>query len=268
MKHLAVFFALLSLALPASAESPTSTECLEQTPCVIGDRSYHVKLPDDWDGVSPMPVMLHFHGWARQGTLIVKHGRISGATRKRGVLLLAPNGEYKTWDFWEPDSKDSKFATTVLEDAAKHYPIDWDNVFISGYSYGSAMAWRYACETPLKVRALLAVSGTLDQDETCKSAPSEVRHVHGTSDTVMDFPFGPDGDTTYPVALWRSRLGCSDITETSEYSTTQRDRFMRSVWGDCAQGSVVLDVHSRGHFIPRGWFARQLDELLGLSGES
>lgn len=256
------------MSIAFSTSGASAQECIEQTPCPLGDRSYHVKPPDDWDGVTPLPVMLHFHGWARQGTLIVKHGRISGATRTRGVLLLAPNGEHKTWDFWRPDSKDSSFATAVIEDAAKTYPIDWDNIFVSGYSYGSAMAWRYACETPLNIRALLAVSGTLDQEETCDSAPREVRHVHGTSDTVMDFPFGRDGDTTYPVALWRSKLGCGEITDRSTYATTERDRFERSVWQSCAEGSVVLDVHPRGHFIPRGWFAKQLDDLLELSGES
>ena len=25
---------------------------------------------------------------------------------------------------------------------------------------------------------------------------------------------------------------------------------------------VTLDVHKRGHFIPKGWFAKQLDDLL------
>jgi len=96
---------------PAAAQQ----DCVDQTPCALDDRSYHVKVPDDWDGVTPMPVMLHFHGWGRQGTLIVKHGRISGATRKRGVLLLAPNGLGKSWDFWNPGSPDTDFAAAVID---------------------------------------------------------------------------------------------------------------------------------------------------------
>lgn len=259
-------FLLFFVALLTTFPRLTSAEtCLEQVPCTLGDRSYHVKLPDDWDGVTPMPVMLHFHGWARQGTLIVKHSRISGATRKRGVLLLAPNGLNKSWNFWNPGSDDTEFAEAVLADAAKTYPIDQDNVIVSGYSWGSSMAWRFSCETGIQVRALFAVSGTLDQDERCESAPTEVRHVHGTSDTVLDFPFGPDGDTGHAVRLWRDRLGCNEQVQTSEYSTTERDRFERSAWTDCADGNVLIDVHQRGHFIPRGWFAQQLDELLGLS---
>lgn len=255
-------FALSGFATPAALAEQTAPDCIEQTPCELGDRSYHVKPPDDWDGKTALPVMLHFHGWARQGTLIVKHARISGATRRRGVLLLAPNGRHKSWDFWAPGSDDTTFAEAVLADAAKTYPIDWDNVYVSGYSYGSAMAWRFACETKVPLRALLAVSGTIDQSETCDAAPYEVRHVHGTSDNVMDFPFGPDGDTSYAVQLWRDRLGCRDETETLSYATTERDKFDRFTWADCAEGRVTIDVHTRGHFIPRGWFAKQLDELL------
>ena len=249
----------LGASTPALAED---TQCLEQVPCQLGDRSYHVKLPDDWDGVTPMPVMLHFHGWARQGTLIVKHARISGATRKRGVLLLAPNGLNKSWDFWHPGSPDTDFGAAVLEDAAKRYPIDRSRIYVSGYSWGSNMAWRYACENGSEVRALLAVSGTLDQDESCETFPQEVRHVHGLTDNVLDYPFGPDGDETYAVSLWRDKLGCGDVTGRDSYSTTERDHFERHIWADCTHGKVTLDVHPRGHFIPRGWFAKQLDELL------
>jgi polyhydroxybutyrate depolymerase len=246
------------------AAADTAQPCIADVACSLGDRSYHLLPPDGWDGRTPLPVLLHFHGWGRQGTLIVKHSRIAGATRPRGVLLLAPNGRGGSWDFWSPGSSDTDFAAAVIDDAAKRFPIDTSNIFVSGYSYGSAMAWRYACENGADVRALLAVSGTLDQDESCETAPQEVRHVHGTRDTVMDFPFGPDADTTYPVALWRNRLGCGDSTGASDYSTTSKDHFERVTWGNCDAGEVLIDVHSRGHFIPRGWFARQLDELLAL----
>ncbi len=260
MRILLAFVSLVFFADYAVAQA-----CEEQTPCQLDGRSYHVKAPDNWDGVTPLPVMLHFHGWMRQGTLIVKHSRISGATRRRGVLLLAPNGAGKTWDFWSPNSDDSVFADAVIEDAAKHYPIDRNQIFISGYSYGSAMAWRFACETTHPIAALLSVSGTLRQTETCDSIPQEVRHVHGTTDTVMGFPFGPGGDTTYPVQLWRDAKKCDEGVMPGPWSVEPKDIFMRTVWNDCEDGGrVSIDVHARGHFIPKGWFARQLDQLLGL----
>ncbi len=258
-----ILLAFVSLVL--SADYVVAQACEEQIPCQLDGRSYHVKVPDDWDGMTPLPVMLHFHGWQRQGTLVVKHSRISGATRKRGVLLLAPNGFGKSWDFWSSNSPDTAFADAIIEDAAKRYPIDRSKIFISGYSFGSAMAWRFACETKHPVAALLSVSGTLRQSEVCGSIPNEVRHVHGTSDTVMDFPFGSGGDTTYPVQLWRDAKNCGEGAKSGSWSIQPKDTFVRTNWEDCEDGGIVrIDVHSRGHFIPKGWFARQLDELLEL----
>ncbi|MFG5383891.1 alpha/beta hydrolase family esterase [Yoonia sp. R2-816] len=267
-----VFLILLALlAAPAAAQqtNPNSilpgSPCHGQTPCALDGRTYHVKEPDGWDGVSPLPVLLHFHGWARTGAVPVYHGRISGATRRRGVLLLAPTGINKTWDFWSGRAGDVAFGAAVIEDAAKRYPIDRDRIFVSGYSFGSAMAWRYVCQNGAGVAALLAVAGTLDQREECAQGPREVRHVHGLSDTVMDFPMGPGGDTRYPVALWRQQFGCGASDQVSDWAITSDDAFTRHAWERCTTGKrVTLDLHPRGHFIPKGWIGRQLDELLGL----
>lgn len=226
-------------------------------------RSYHVLAPDGWDGVSKLPVLMHFHGWGRTGADPVRNDRIAGATRTRGVLLVSPNGLRKSWNFWTERSDDIGFASEVLADVAKRYPLDRSRIYLSGYSYGSAMAWRYSCQNGAGVAALLGIAGTLDQEETCPEAPREVRHVHGLKDTVMDFPYGPDGDRDYPVHLWRQRLGCGEASDGYRWSAEGGLSFDRTVWTDCSAGSVRLDLHEGGHLIPRGWLARQLDELLG-----
>lgn len=262
MRYL-IFVLALIWAITAIAMGPWQ-ECGGEVACTLGDRSYHIKEPDGWDGQSPLPVMLHFHGWQRTGALPVNHGRISGATRRRGVLLVAPNGLRKTWDFWDSETDDVPFAAAVLEDVASRYPVDPENIFVSGYSFGSAMAWRYVCENGNDVRALLAVAGTLRQSETCPQAPREVRHVHGLKDTVMDFPIGPGGDVTHPVALWRAAFDCGDGAARGAWQQVDFLTLDRTEWDNCATGRVSLDLHPGGHFIPHGWFARHLDELLDL----
>lgn len=261
MKHLIL---ILSLLFPTLATAEGQRGCHEREACFVGDRSYHVKEPDGWDGKSPLPVLLHFHGWQRQGTLIVQHQRISGATRRRGVLLVAPNGARRTWDFWHSGTPDVDFARSVLEDVKKRYPVIADQVFVSGYSWGSNMAWRFVCEDGADVAALLAISGTLDQNEDCATAPREVRQVYGLNDQVLRFPYGPGGDTTYPVQLWRDAFQCGDGQATGPWNAVDFLTLQRTVWDTCEDGRVSLDIHPGGHFIPHGWIARQLDELLGL----
>lgn len=253
-------------AAPASAQTnPNSVlpgnPCHGQTPCALDGREYHVKEPDGWDGVTPLPVLLHFHGWARTGKLPVNHGRISGATRRRDVLLLAPTGRNKTWNFRQSGSPDVTFADAVLADAAKRYPIDTNNIFVSGYSFGGLMAWRYACESSNNLRAVMSVSATLATSGDCANPPTEFREVYGVKDNVLPFPFGPNDETTWPVIFWRTQYGCPDVATQTEFSITGRRDFIRHAW-DCGPNSVTLDVHPGGHLIPRGWIGRQLDDLL------
>ena len=258
---------MLALAQPLFAQTnPDSilpgNPCHGQTPCLLDGREYHVKEPDGWDGVSPLPVLLHFHGWGRTGAGPVYNGRISGATRRRGVLLVAPTGEGRTWRFRRSGGPDVSFANAVLADVAKRYPIDAARLYVSGYSYGGLMAWRYACDSGNGVQAVMSISAALPLSGTCAEAPATFRTVYGLKDTVLAFPFGPGGDQTYPVAFWRAQYGCGDAMPVTGYNITGPRQFTRHVWA-CGDNRVTLDVHPGGHLIPRGWIGRQLDELLG-----
>lgn len=238
-------------------------KCIGDTICELGERGYHVLPPDGWDGTSALPVLMHFHGWGRQGPVAINHKEVGSATRKAGVLLIAPNGLGKSWDFWRPGSRDTSFAKAVLDDVEKRFPIDRKNLMVSGYSWGSSMAWRFACEAGNEVGILLGISGTFyDQTENCETGPVEVRHVHGLKDTVMDFPFGPQGEKTGPVRLWKRMNGCqAEPDQISNWETSQK--YERYHWKTCDSGkSVTLDVHGGGHWIAKGWLEKQLTELL------
>ena len=240
--------------------------CQNEILCEIGDRSYQVSLPDNWDGKNPLPVLLHFHGWGRQAPVVLKHKHIAGATRTLGILLVAPNGIGKSWDFWNAGSRDTDFTNTILEEIQKRFPIDSTKIYISGYSWGGSMAWRYACESGKRITALLSISGTLyDQGEECSDGPVALHHVHGIKDTVMDYPYGPEGEITGPVELWRRINGCAQEPDRKHIWQTEahKRKLTHYGWSTCSSGKqVTLDVHNGGHFIAHGWLKKQLQELL------
>ena len=180
--------------------------------CRIDGRGYHVVPPAGWDGVTALPVQLHFHGWGRQGETVVTHVRIAGASRPRGVFLIAPDGLGRSWNFRRAGSRDTAFAHAVLEDVAGRYPTD-GRLVVSGYSWGALMAARFACEGGVPITALLLVAGAFPADVPYHAAspPARRSDVHGTGDTVLDFPRGPDGTDTHAVALWRDAMGCGAI---------------------------------------------------------
>ena len=255
-----LFLIATTSALPTSGEASCLTG---QEACAFGGRSYHVLPPENWDGKTPLPVMLYFHGWGRQGHVPVNHKHIGKATSQAGILLVAPDGLGKSWDFWRPGSRDTGFAIDVLEEVSRHYPVNPELLYVSGYSWGASMAWRFSCEAGDRVTALLSISGTLyDQDETCETGPVTVHHVHGLKDTVMDYPYGPDGGVEGPVRLWRQLNGCEAAASISQWQTSQK--FTRHTWSDCNTGhTATLDIHGGGHWIARGWLAQKLTEILG-----
>lgn len=253
---LSLFLTLMALPAPAIAEP----RCMGEVACAIGARTYHLREPDGWDGETPLRVLMHFHGWGRQGDLIVGHNRIARHTRLRGVLLVAPNGLGRTWDFRRAMSADVIFADAVLDDVMARYPVDEAEIYVSGYSYGAIMAQRYGCDRGERVRAVLSIAGTLPPDTECASAPAEVRHVHGLNDQVLAFRFGPDGGQTGPVADWLATMGCDAPAPAYHWQAVDWLRLTRHSWA-CARGHVTLDVHPGGHFIPHGWIGWQLDQL-------
>ncbi|SFI91067.1 alpha/beta hydrolase family esterase [Jannaschia pohangensis] len=255
MRFLASVLTALALWVgPAAA-------CTGGAECALGDRSYHVMEPAGWDGVTPLPVQLHFHGWARQGEVPISSPRTGGAAAAAGVLFVAPDGLNRSWDFRRPGSADTVFAKAVLADVARRFPVEGQPLIVSGYSWGGLMAARFACESEVEIDALLLIAGAFRPGTDCAPRVRRVSHVHGTTDTVLDFPYGPDGDDTYAVALWKDVMGCGPVARTYDWKAVEWLTQTRSEW-DCEAGLVTMDVHSASHLIPRGWVARILSEVL------
>ena len=174
MKYL-IFVSLFSVLLGVPALAPAAAQtlppCGGDTVCKLGDRSYNILMPDDWDGVTPLPVMMHFHAFLRRGRTVIHHPRIGSETKPRGVMLVAPTAQHRAWRFWQDDPADIAFADAVLADVAKRYPVDQSQIYISGFSFGAAMAWRYACARGDRIAGLMTMSGTIKQASTCASGP-------------------------------------------------------------------------------------------------
>ena len=265
MKPIRLLLLVLFL-LPAAASATNAQTCGGDTPCKIGNREYNILLPDDWDGVTPLPVMMHFHAFLRRGKTVVNHPRIGVETKPRGVMLIAPSAQNRAWRFWQDAPADIAFADAILADVAKRYPVDPTQIYVSGFSFGAAMAWRYACARGDKIAGLMTMSGTIPQTTPCPNPPERVRHVHGLQDIWMSLPRGPGHDATNAVALWRKTFGCGQGRITQDYEIRAGIGATHLVWDNCSQGrSVTLDVHSGGHFIPEGWLGVQLDGLMAKS---
>ena len=251
MKRVLIAIFLFFVSQPALA-------CGDGSGCELDDRSYQAKAPSGWNGKDPLPVLLHFHGWGRDGTNVIRNKRITDGTESNGVLLLAPDGIGNSWSFWGDRRDDIDFAKAVIEDAANRWPIDRTKIYISGFSYGSAMAWLLACDSGDAYAGVLGIAGTLSNisRRDCPTGAFSVRQVHGKKDGVMRPPWGGNREA------WETILSLAGCGKDNKRTSTN-GRFTRETWAKCKDGhSVALDVHSGNHWIPKGWIATQLSDLL------
>ncbi len=261
LKKMVLFLLLSTLFGFLFALDHARAECGGKVSCAVDGRSYQALLPDGYDGRKALPVLIHFHGWGRTGLNVINNHKISGATRENGVLLLAPNGLGKSWDFWRSPSNDVPFVERIIEDARHRFSIDRKRLYVSGFSYGGAMAWRLACERGADYAAFLPIAGSLwnfNELSEC-SSPVTLRHVHGLKDTVMDLPRGEGGDPLYSVSPWIALNGCEERPSYTE----KRTIYQSSRWDACKSGhEVELETHPYGHIIPENWLSYQLGRLL------
>ena len=132
------------------------------------------------------------------------------------------------------------------------------------------MALAVACDSGDKYAAVLGIGGLLDyaRPSRCDTGPVSIRNVHGLRDNVIDLPTRDDPDPALGMLPWVQISGCDpeNRTATAVETVAPIHQYTEHRWSDCANGKEVqIDIHGRGHFIPRGWIKRQLEDLLARS---
>jgi len=168
------------------------------------------------------------------------------------------------------EARDIRFTEAVLADAQRRWPIDRSRVYLSGYSFGSLMALAVACDSGDKYAAVLGIGGLLDyaRPSRCNTGPVSIRNVHGLKDNVIDLPTRDDPDPALGMLPWVEISGCDPNVRTANQVETVKPirEYTEHRWTNCANGKEVqIDIHGRGHFIPKGWIKRQLEDLLSRS---
>ncbi len=263
----AFLIAAMCLAAPALA-------CDARDYCETASGRYLVRAPEAWDGRSPLPVAVFFHGYRGSAADIMGNDDIGKALSRAGILLVAPDGLDGGWSaspLMGRGRDDVAFAREIVEDVARRFPVDQALTIATGFSAGGFIVWRIACEGG-PFAAYAPISGAfLDPiPETCPGGPVSLRHIHGTA------------DATVPMAgrwIANNRIRQSDVRVSvarmvaldsckAEPSRRQREgEFECETWSarDCASGrEVSLCLHPEGHTIRGSWLVEAFDWARGL----
>ncbi len=263
MGVLAALFALL-VAASAMAAMPCGGEVRCET-----DTGYYLALPPpDWDGKSPLPLVVFFHGWNSSPEEMLANRPLIHGVHERGALLVLP---WAIAGYWrqigpgraEPGRDERAFIHEVMDDVARRWPVDRHRTLAAGFSRGASMVWNVACYVPGLFRGFLAIAGgfwdTTPAD--CPAGPVNLRHIHGRRDRVVPFDVpGPYGSAPVPdgLALLRRVNGCTG----APVAMTGNGRLRCQRWQGCTSGHVIeLCRHPGGHSLRAEWVGEGLDWL-------
>ena len=255
---------------PATTVAPI--ECGDVTPGATEieldafERSYTTYVPDDLGtpgdlGDVARPALILLHGFGGNGVERAASTGLDEIAPDAGVVLVAPQGigEVPTWHIGGSDQavadSDVAFLDAIIDSLASSECVDADNIWLAGFSAGSAYAGVYGCGHTDRLAGIGMASG-LPPAICPDDADVSIQITHGTDDVIV--PFGGGEQTTSDVdsvdlgsvpassAEWAARAGCGESAE-SIFGETNRS--VVTSWTDCRGGASVslLAVEGLNH---------------------
>ncbi len=236
-------------------------------------RSYELYVPPSYDGTSPLPVVLNFHGLTSSGLLQQEGTKMDELASREGFLVAYPNGLDSSWNAGvccgrsaETNVDDVGFTRVVIEDLGERGCIDEARVYATGMSNGGFLSHRLACEAADLIAAAAPVAAVLGIEESAcdPSRPIPIVQINGTADPLVAYEGG--GLTDSPSAQdsidgWIARDSCTG----EPVLTYENGAATCETVGDCdGEASVTLcSIEGAGHCWPGQPCPERLGSLVG-----
>lgn len=261
------FFAAMGFWLLAALAPAAANACGFESPCEVDAGFYLRRLPAGWDGRSPLPVVVFYHGYGASAAEVMGDSGLVAAISGLGAMLVAPDGIGNAWSFGAggmPRARDDvAFSAAVLDDLERRYPIDKTRILATGFSIGGSMTWWLACNLPGRFAAFAPVAGAFwdPLPKDCPAGPVSIRHIHGTSDKTVPMKGRAIADGKFRqgdvMESWRRRKAWDGCAQKPDFETA-KDGLTCQSWsaGSCTSGHAMeLCLHPGEHEIEARWIA-------------
>ncbi|MGL4438077.1 MAG: alpha/beta hydrolase family esterase [Bosea sp. (in: a-proteobacteria)] len=256
-----VMFLFLLLGSTASAFADAAVPCAISPGCNVAGGRYLALAPEAWDGKTPLPVLIFYHGWRESAEYVVSEPLLRAFAHDNKVLLIAPHGMGNTWSYPGSPGKhrdEFAFAEALVADVKTRFATDPAYFVAAGFSQGASMVWNIACARPALFSAYGALAGGFWEPSppSCTGAGVNLIHIHGTNDATVPMSGRAlrggvyrQADVRRDWALWLSENGCKAEPDTS---TEISGRTCRQ-WSGCAKPRALsFCTHDGGHSIHAG----------------
>lgn len=238
----------------------------------------------------PAPLVVIFHGAGGNGRdYLTKNGWVARSDQA-GFVVAAPDGlpalprmpanfrlNPRLWNSGQlgPQSPRAKiddvaFTVALLDDIARHAPINPRRVFATGHSNGAGMTYRVGGMLSERFAAVATVMGLNTTPEAHPVHGLPTLTLLGTLDPLNPLQGGtralPWGRSTVPppsegIAAWAHSLGCTQAAVTEQDTPDLRiDKF-----GNCRDGATftIWFLKGQGHAWPGGQESGLPESVMG-----
>jgi polyhydroxybutyrate depolymerase len=212
-----------------------------------------VHVPKGWDGTSPLPLVLSFHGLGASAENQMSTDNFATLADRKQFIVAYPaatgGGSFgAAWNFKDPDTE-LAFVDQLLSQLESRLCVDATRVYATGLSYGGAMTDLLSCERADVFAATAPVSAYLPP-RTCDSKITmPTVSFHGTDDQLLPYAGGGISQQV-PFEKWgattAARNGCRPRPTESHYRATVE----ALTWHGCKEPVVLHRVHHNGHTWP------------------
>jgi poly(3-hydroxybutyrate) depolymerase len=147
------------------------------------DRTYHLRVPQGYDGNRAYPLVFRWHGRGGDG---LSGGLEIELSSGNDAIVAGADGLNKTW---RADADSLAFFDSMLESIEKHYCVDSSRVFSYGFSAGGYFTNFLACERGNVLRASAAVAGGPSRAGDCRGTAA-AWFLHDTDDDTVPIAEG------------------------------------------------------------------------------
>jgi len=259
MRRLFVSLIVVLAWLPWKA----SFGCGPTSDCFVPGGSYRIRLPTKHIG-RHLGAVVYFHGWQQSAEDVMNDVALTATAKRLGIVLVALNGEQKTWSFPSSPSHhrdDFEYVTAVVDDIVRRFPIDRKRLLGAGFSQGASMIWYLACQQPRLFAVFAPMSGAfwLPAPDRCAAPLPVLLHLHGLADRTVPM----EGREVAPgirqdsVRESFAILGRSQALQASAPVHLKAAKELRLACERSARqpggGFLELCLHSGGHSSIAGW---------------
>lgn len=232
------------MLLSACALAPVTSIPPQQ----VGDRPYHLSVPDNSGDEIDLIVALHRYGLSPDQ--LRQHSRLD----KAEAIVVYPQGIGGAWataPYSETTvSEDADFLNQIRAELRENYDIS--DTYVVGFSNGGSFVTKYACTHADSVSAVATVSSVYYPEfrSECE-VPLDQITVHGGADSLIRIDGGHRHGHEYlsfqeVVEQTADRMKCTD----NAARATNRSGVRRTSFEGCAARLEQLTVADSEHVWP------------------